>query len=242
MRVGSPTGTLRATARVLRCAPDASNCCSPRRRRFRTRKPRADAHHGSLRRFRARCAGSTGSPLSLQRQSAGLFLDALVRQKVAAKAIGMIHLTESIIDGALSRIETGLKRYCWIQENVHACNVSRDYVFQNRFNAFYKVRRGSDWRRNFYTLLEASKASGITFDHALHLLLEQTSRFEASFASKLVATLHPEKPVIDQHVLRNFGLRLPLGRNRENRCPRLLREVVRELCRPNEECRGCDGS
>jgi hypothetical protein len=130
----------------------------------------------------------------------------------------MIQLTESIIDGGLSRIETGLRKYYWIQENVRARDVSQDYVFQNHFNAFYRVRRGSDWRRHFYTLLEASKASGITFTQALHVLLEQTSRYEASFASKLVATLHPEKPVIDQHVLRNFGLRLPSGKHREHRC------------------------
>jgi hypothetical protein len=131
----------------------------------------------------------------------------------------MIHLTESIIDGALSRVVAKrLRRYCWIQENVHARDVSQDYVFQNQFNAFYRVRRNSDWQRHFYTLLEASKASGIMFTHALHVLLEQTSRFEASFASKLVATLYPEKPVIDQHVLRNFGLRLPSGKNREHRC------------------------
>lgn len=130
----------------------------------------------------------------------------------------MIQLTESIIDGALSRVGTGIRKYCWIQENVHACDVSQDNEFQKHFNAFYRVRRGSDWRRHFYILLQSSKTSGITFTQALQLLLEETSRYEASFASKLVATLHPEKPVIDQHVLRNFGLRLPSGRNREHRC------------------------
>jgi len=130
----------------------------------------------------------------------------------------MIQLTESIIDGALSRVDTGLRRYCWIQENVHARDVTQDYEFQTKFNAFYKVRRGSEWRRHFYTLLGSSKADGITFAHALHVLLKETSKFEAAFASKLVATLHPEKPVIDRHVLRNFGLRLPSGNNREHRC------------------------
>jgi len=130
----------------------------------------------------------------------------------------MIQLTESMIDGALSRIDTGLKKYCWIQDNVHVRDVSQDHVFQNKFNAFYKVRRSSEWRRHFYTLLESSKANGITFAHALHVLLEKTSKLEASFASKLVATLHPGKPVIDQHVFRNFGLRLPSCKNREHRC------------------------
>lgn len=38
---------------------------------------------------------------------------------------------------------------------------------------------------------------------------ERTGRIEASFSSKLVATLDPDKPVIDAFVLKFFGLRLP---------------------------------
>lgn len=42
-------------------------------------------------------------------------------------------------------------------------------------------------------------------------MLSTTGRFEASFMSKLVATIHPLKPVIDSMVLENVGLALPVA-------------------------------
>jgi hypothetical protein len=43
----------------------------------------------------------------------------------------------------------------------------------------------------------------------LQAIHRSTRRIEASFSSKLVATLDPSKPVIDKFVLRCFELRLP---------------------------------
>jgi len=57
--------------------------------------------------------------------------------------------------------------------------------------------------------MESSKESGIEFPQALREIARRTNRIEASFASKLVATIDPSKPVIDKFVLENFGLRLP---------------------------------
>ena len=57
--------------------------------------------------------------------------------------------------------------------------------------------------------MQVSKAQCINFPEALRALRERTGRLEASFASKLVATLDPNKPVIDKFVLSNFNLRLP---------------------------------
>jgi hypothetical protein len=56
---------------------------------------------------------------------------------------------------------------------------------------------------------ESSKAKGIEFPEALQEVNRRTGRVEASFASKLVATLDPSKPVIDKFVLAHFELRLP---------------------------------
>jgi len=132
----------------------------------------------------------------------------------------MIELTESRIDEALPKIENGLRKYCWIQDNIHKCDVSRSRLFQNAFNRFYRVRRDGRWQHQFYKLMETGKASGITFPQALKALLQRTSRVEASFASKLVATIDPNMPVIDKFVLGNFGLHLPHynSPNRERRC------------------------
>jgi len=121
----------------------------------------------------------------------------------------MITLTEKEIGEALAKIEDGLRKYCWLQANIEKCDVSTDHGFQTRFNDFYKVRRSAPWRQEYYKLMQASKGNGITFPEALHELREQTGRLEASFASKLVATLDATKPVIDKFVLSNFALCLP---------------------------------
>ncbi len=59
-----------------------------------------------------------------------------------------------------------------------------------------------------------SKNNGsITFEGVVNALRDKkTDRIEASFASKLVATLDPTKPVIDKWVLRAFHLSRPYYR------------------------------
>jgi hypothetical protein len=71
------------------------------------------------------------------------------------------------------------------------------------------VRRGSAWRSAFFALLQQERSSRRPFAEVLRALHAATGRVEASFASKLAATVGPEKPVIDAFVLRNLGLRLP---------------------------------
>lgn len=49
-----------------------------------------------------------------------------------------------------------------------------------------------------------------------------TGRVEASFASKLVASVNPDLPVIDAFVLRNLGLRLPRAGVIDSRLRRMV--------------------
>jgi hypothetical protein len=49
----------------------------------------------------------------------------------------------------------------------------------------------------------------VSFPDVFDALYGATDRYEASFASKLLATLDPHMPVIDSMVLRNLQLRLP---------------------------------
>jgi len=76
--------------------------------------------------------------------------------------------------------------------------------------------------------MEESKSSDVNFTQVLRALHAATGRYEASFASKLVATLDPTQPVIDRFVLENFGLRLPYlyQKDRETR----ILQVHAELC------------
>ena len=119
-------------------------------------------------------------------------------------------ITDANVANALPKIKVVLKKYCWLQSQVHKVNVSMDKEFQRTFNGFYKVRRRPQWQTMYYGLMEEAKSRGIAFAEILHRLLVLTDRIEASFASKLVATLNPEQPVIDKFVLKNFGLHLPV--------------------------------
>jgi hypothetical protein len=75
---------------------------------------------------------------------------------------------------------------------------------RRRFNGFYGVRRNATWRTHFYERFETAKSSplndGELFADILRDLEAATGRVEASFVSKLVATLHPERAIIDSVV------------------------------------------
>lgn len=121
----------------------------------------------------------------------------------------MIDLTEYDIDKTLVKMEKLLRKYCWIQEQVKRCDITRNVEFQKMYNGFYKVRRNAEWRRHYYELMEMAKNRLLGFGEVLRELKSLTGRLEASFASKLIATLDPSTPVIDKFVLGKFSLKLP---------------------------------
>jgi hypothetical protein len=127
----------------------------------------------------------------------------------------MVALSRVQVEAALPRVEPGLKKYCWIQEHLHSCDVSSGRDFQRHFDHFYRVRKNENWRRCFFALMQCAKFSGITFYDALGALRDATGNIEASFASKLVATVDPSKPVIDKFVLEQFKLSLPYPKAKE---------------------------
>ena len=142
-----------------------------------------------------------------------------------------INLTEETIDAAPSKLAPYLDAYLWLQTHRHACDVSSDASFRKRFNAFYKVRRGRDWQDKFYELLECRKGRASSFAEVLDALHSATGRYEASFASKLLATIDPDMPVIDSIVLRNLGVRLPAygSDGRRSRIVELHRRLLSSL-------------
>ena len=136
-------------------------------------------------------------------------------------------LTEEQVQIALGRLEPGLKKYLWLQSQVRFCNVKSNAEFQRVFSAFYRVRRDSIWKTQYFDLMESAKANGIEFPEALRELSQRCGTVEASFASKLVATLDPSKPVIDKFVLEYFELQLPRwgSHDRELKTVGLYREL-----------------
>src|SRR5689334_2021926 len=111
----------------------------------------------------------------------------------------MIAPTEASIAQALGNLRIGLERYQWLQANIHGRDVGTDREFQRRFNGYYRVRRAPAWQRVFFPLLERAKTTSTDYGTVLRTIYASTGRVEASFASKLIATVEPAKPVIDQY-------------------------------------------
>jgi hypothetical protein len=95
------------------------------------------------------------------------------------------------------------------------------------------VRRGVDWQASFYQLMKQSAAQNCSFESVLRNLFRQTQRLEASFASKLVATIKPDSPVIDAFVLNHAGLRLPTKSHPDR--IKAACEVYESLCEQTSE-------
>lgn len=146
-----------------------------------------------------------------------------------------IHLTRSQMDAALPKVSEGLARYLRIQAAIsNDPKVAMGRDFQRTFNGFYKVRRNQAWQKIYYGLLAAElgklKKAQSSFAEILAHFHKRTSRVEASFASKLVATVDPDQPVLDKIVLSNIGCHLPYP-GRKNRL-----ETIVLLHRKIAEC------
>ena len=72
-------------------------------------------------------------------------------------------LTEQQIVAALDQAEPGLRKYLWIMQRVHRCDVRRDAEFHRTYTYFYKVRRTDTWRRSYFDLLEHAKRTPMFF-------------------------------------------------------------------------------
>jgi hypothetical protein len=100
----------------------------------------------------------------------------------------------------------GLQKYEWIMKRFRMVDVEHDALFQRRFNGFYRVRRGEEFRLALFEFLEKNKNEKVTFEQAVMYFVQHFGRLEASFASKAVATINPNLPVWDSQVLANLNL------------------------------------
>lgn len=112
----------------------------------------------------------------------------------------------------------GLNKYSEIQSMVMNVDVSQNIEFQTKFNAFYKVRRNIEWRKIYYELFENLKKNNhlLSFSYILEYMYEKTGNIEASFSSKMLATLNPNFPIWDKYVLKNLGIKLPSSKDKKN--------------------------
>lgn len=102
----------------------------------------------------------------------------------------------------------GLDSYWDIMEKVSKTDISKDKDFQRMFNGFYKVRRNEEWRKVYYDYFEKIKDKDPTYKEIITYLYENTGFVEASFSSKLLATLNSGKPIWDRYVIENLDIKL----------------------------------
>ncbi len=115
----------------------------------------------------------------------------------------------SVIQNMLAT-NMGLDTYLSIIKAVWNTDVSMDVDFQRTFNGYYKVRRNAEWWEKYYKLFESVKGDRqVTFEFIIDELYRQTGNIEASFASKMLATVRSEMPIWDKYVVENLGLSLP---------------------------------
>ncbi len=112
-----------------------------------------------------------------------------------------------LLEDQLAR-SMGLDKYADIMNGAQEKDVSCDMDFQHEFNAFYRVRRNAGWRDCYYKLFERAKKEHFSFADVIGSLYVETGNIEASFSSKMIATIDPAMPIWDQYVLQNLGLDL----------------------------------
>ena len=117
-----------------------------------------------------------------------------------------LNLNQKVIDN----IGIGLTKYNYIMATIQNTDVSSDIEFQKRYNGFYRMRqRPAEYYSTYFNFMEKQKNRDVTFEETLRYLHASLGRIEASFSSKLVATINPNKPVWDEFVLQNLGIKKP---------------------------------
>lgn len=117
---------------------------------------------------------------------------------------------------AINLIGPGLEKYLYIMNTLFKVDVSMDLEFRKRYNGFYRMRqRNADFYNEYFDYMEKNKLKEITFSEVLKHFYYRFGRIEASFSSKLVATINPKLPVWDIYVLQNLGLKKPTYSSKE---------------------------
>ena len=111
-------------------------------------------------------------------------------------------------------------------------NIATDVDFQKNFTNYYRVRRDAGWLQEFYRFFEENKNNKlITFEEIIRHLsnvehkVKKTSKnptgqgktVEASFASKMLATINPDHPIWDSQVLHFLKIELDYSLSYEDK-------------------------
>jgi hypothetical protein len=138
--------------------------------------------------------------------------------------------TEQIIR-ALPKTRKGLMQYTELQAIYTKPDSVSTREFQMKFNSFYIVRRNKQWQDVFYSIMKNVEKDNANFYKILSELENKTKKVEASFVSKMIATIDPSKPVIDAFVLKNLGFKLPspTKKNRKEEIEKIYKAIDKSM-------------
>lgn len=125
--------------------------------------------------------------------------------------IDAVNLVQNLVSKALS-----IEDYQKIMDTYMNVDISSNEEFQKLFNRFYVVRRNKEWRRIYYDFFQKNKYNkNITFGEILrhlydnpHIENSEKGWIEASFSSKMLATIRPEMPIWDRYIIEHFKIKL----------------------------------
>ncbi len=114
--------------------------------------------------------------------------------------------TDNVIEDSLAA-GLGLPTYLQIMDAAGREGFRATAEFRKKYNGFYKVRsRTPEWYDRYYDHLERQRQAPLAFEELLRRMHEVDDSVEASFVSKLIATIDPSRPIWDKYVLSNLGL------------------------------------
>lgn len=106
----------------------------------------------------------------------------------------------------LKKRKKDLAAYCEIMEMAEHPERPE---FQKKYDAFYRVRRNDVWRKEYFRLMGTyKKRRNASFGEILLRLYQATDQIEASFASKMLATIDADMPIWDSKVLAVLKLKV----------------------------------
>lgn len=122
---------------------------------------------------------------------------------------------EKIIRNSLTQ-SLGLDKYDYLLENKNKITISSTEHYARVFNSYFKVRKSYAWQNSFFEIFENNKNNlEITFNDLLEEVYLRVRTFEASYVSKMLHLINPEKPIWDKYVLNYYGLKSPHGKDNE---------------------------
>jgi len=143
------------------------------------------------------------------------------------------HIDLTKVRKVMSYKKNHLKDYLKLLEWVQTTDVAQNKNFQELYKDFWitmygkkPVKLSDAWYISYFQFMEDKKNSPFTFEDVLRHLLPHDNRVEASFSSKLLATVNPNQPIWGTRVfcaIKEFGITQPLSQTDK---PKQILETV----------------